>query len=173
MRWLVIGAGGMAGHMLVGYLQKHGAGELFYTARNKNLKGACNWMRAMPRQRRNSSKACRRTSSSIVRDCSMRRPSGGRRILRDQRFAAAPLRRLADRTGARLIQISTDCVFSGARGNYAEHDPPDGQTVYARSKALGEIADPRISPCAPRLSDRRSAPAGSACSNGSRKAGAR
>ncbi|BBI35007.1 dTDP-4-dehydrorhamnose reductase family protein [Cohnella abietis] len=49
------------------------------------------------------------------------------------------LRHLADRVGARLIHISSDCVFSGARGNYVEDDIPDGSTVYARTKALGEI----------------------------------
>jgi len=53
------------------------------------------------------------------------------------------LRHLADRQGARLIHISSDCVFSGSRGGYAENDGPDGTTVYARSKALGEIRDPK------------------------------
>ncbi|MBW5447394.1 sugar nucleotide-binding protein [Cohnella sp. CFH 77786] len=50
---------------------------------------------------------------------------------------------LADRHGARLIHISTDCVFSGDRGNYREDDPTDGRSVYARTKALGEIRDSR------------------------------
>jgi dTDP-4-dehydrorhamnose reductase len=39
----------------------------------------------------------------------------------------------------RLIQVSTDCVFSGARGSYREEDIPDAQDVYGRSKALGEV----------------------------------
>ncbi len=41
--------------------------------------------------------------------------------------------------GARPIHISTDCVFSGRRGNYAETDPPDAEDLYGRSKALGEL----------------------------------
>ena len=39
----------------------------------------------------------------------------------------------------KLIQISTDCVFSGSRGNYRIEDSCDGDTIYARTKALGEV----------------------------------
>jgi len=41
--------------------------------------------------------------------------------------------------GAYLIHISTDCVFSGSRGQYSEDDLLDAQDLYGRSKALGEI----------------------------------
>lgn len=48
-----------------------------------------------------------------------------------------------DRIGARLIHVSTDCVFSGARpiedGPYTEADEPDATDDYGRSKADGEI----------------------------------
>lgn len=40
---------------------------------------------------------------------------------------------------ARLIHLSTDCVFSGSKGNYSEGDPPDSQDLYGRSKLLGEV----------------------------------
>jgi dTDP-4-dehydrorhamnose reductase len=40
--------------------------------------------------------------------------------------------------GVRLIQISTDCVFSGRRGGYREDDLPDPLDLYGRSKLLGE-----------------------------------
>ena len=49
------------------------------------------------------------------------------------------LARLAGIAGARLIQISTDCVFSGSRGNYLESDLPDATDLYGRSKLLGEV----------------------------------
>lgn len=42
---------------------------------------------------------------------------------------------------ARLILMSTDCVFSGNKGNYAETDIPDATDHYGRTKILGEIAD--------------------------------
>lgn len=46
---------------------------------------------------------------------------------------------LADEVGAKLIHISTDCVFSGKKGNYTETDFRDADDIYGRSKALGEI----------------------------------
>lgn len=44
--------------------------------------------------------------------------------------------------GFRLIHLSTDCVFSGRRGNYAETDAPDPEDLYGRSKLLGEVDRP-------------------------------
>ncbi|MBT8558144.1 SDR family oxidoreductase [Polynucleobacter paneuropaeus] len=41
--------------------------------------------------------------------------------------------------GARLIHVSTDCVFAGTKGNYAEDDAPDAGDVYGKSKYLGEV----------------------------------
>jgi dTDP-4-dehydrorhamnose reductase len=42
--------------------------------------------------------------------------------------------------GGRVIHFSTDCVFSGRRGNYREDDPSDADDLYGRSKFLGEVA---------------------------------
>lgn len=53
------------------------------------------------------------------------------------------LARLCHALGARLVNISTDCVFSGRRGSYAESDAPDPVDLYGRSKLLGEVADDR------------------------------
>ncbi len=39
----------------------------------------------------------------------------------------------------KIIQMSTDCVFSGKKGNYNEDSLKDGETFYDRTKALGEI----------------------------------
>lgn len=49
------------------------------------------------------------------------------------------LARLCAVAGARLVHISTDCVFAGTRGNYRESDPSDAQDLYGRSKYLGEV----------------------------------
>jgi len=45
--------------------------------------------------------------------------------------------------GVRVIQVSTDCVFSGRRGAYSESDVPDPVDLYGRSKLLGELDRPR------------------------------
>src|SRR3989304_10286874 len=52
------------------------------------------------------------------------------------------LARLCQATSARLIHISTDCVFSGRKGMYTEDDVPDPEDLYDRSKLLGEVAGP-------------------------------
>lgn len=51
------------------------------------------------------------------------------------------LARYCAKSGARLIHVSTDCVFSGKKGNYSESDSPDAEDVYGRSKLLGEVTD--------------------------------
>ena len=40
-----------------------------------------------------------------------------------------------------VIQISTDCVFSGKTGGYTEDSVPDGTLFYDKSKAIGELND--------------------------------
>jgi dTDP-4-dehydrorhamnose reductase len=50
--------------------------------------------------------------------------------------------RFCDLLGARLIHVSTDCVFSGRRGNYRESDAPDAEDLYGRTKLLGEVDYP-------------------------------
>ena len=42
---------------------------------------------------------------------------------------------------ARLVHLSTDCVFSGRKGNYTEDDVPDAEDLYGRTKLLGEVTD--------------------------------
>ena len=49
------------------------------------------------------------------------------------------LKKISDEIDAKLIHISTDCVFSGEKGNYLETDFRDADDIYGRSKALGEI----------------------------------
>lgn len=51
------------------------------------------------------------------------------------------LKEIADEIGAKLVHISTDCVFSGLKGEYVETDEKDGKDTYAKTKALGEVID--------------------------------
>ena len=41
--------------------------------------------------------------------------------------------------GARFIHMSTDCIFSGRKGNYQENDLSDAEDLYGKSKYLGEV----------------------------------
>jgi len=52
------------------------------------------------------------------------------------------LAQLCKVAGARLIHVSTDCVFSGKQGGYREEDFADAYDLYGRSKFLGEVTYP-------------------------------
>lgn len=51
------------------------------------------------------------------------------------------LGRLCGLAGARLIHVSTDCVFSGRKGLYQESDLSDAEDLYGKSKCIGELHD--------------------------------
>jgi dTDP-4-dehydrorhamnose reductase len=55
-------------------------------------------------------------------------------------FFPRRLAQLCRARGARLIHISTDCVFSGQKGGYREGDLPDARDLYGRTKLLGEVS---------------------------------
>lgn len=52
------------------------------------------------------------------------------------------LARLCELAGARLIHMSTDCVFAGDKGGYCESDFSDAKDQYGRSKYMGEVSYP-------------------------------
>lgn len=52
------------------------------------------------------------------------------------------LARLCELIGARLVHVSTDCVFNGTKGGYRESDQSDAEDLYGKSKFLGEVAYP-------------------------------
>jgi dTDP-4-dehydrorhamnose reductase len=52
------------------------------------------------------------------------------------------LAQICAKYGARLLHISTDCVFSGLTGSYVETDTPDAADLYGRCKLLGEVDYP-------------------------------
>lgn len=53
------------------------------------------------------------------------------------------LAQVCDRWGGRVIHFSTDCVFSGKRGDYQEEDFADAEDLYGRTKYLGEVTSGR------------------------------
>ncbi|MBY4731311.1 dTDP-4-dehydrorhamnose reductase family protein [Cupriavidus pauculus] len=53
------------------------------------------------------------------------------------------LARICAVADARLVHVSTDCVYSGAKGFYREEDASDAKDLYGRSKYLGEVDYPQ------------------------------
>ena len=56
----------------------------------------------------------------------------------------AELASVAESTGSRVIQIATDCVFSGRKGQYLETDAHDAEDVYGKTKSLGEVVSENV-----------------------------
>ncbi len=54
------------------------------------------------------------------------------------------LAKLCTLKGAKLIHISTDCVFSGKKGYYQESDLSDAEDIYGKTKFLGEVGSPHF-----------------------------
>ena len=85
------------------------------------------------------------TAPDVVINCiAVGRPAPADPLRSIQVYSVLPRRlsHLCGLSGARLIQISSDGVFSGSRGGYTEDDLPDANDVYGVSKLLGEISEP-------------------------------
>jgi dTDP-4-dehydrorhamnose reductase len=52
------------------------------------------------------------------------------------------LAKICQQKNIRMIHMSTDCVFSGHRGNYSETDLSDAEDLYGKTKYLGEVDYP-------------------------------
>lgn len=140
MKILILGGHGMAGHVMVKYFTKCTAYNVSFTTRDKqNAKGlyldACDAVMV--------EKIIEAVSPNVIVNCiGLLNEDAARNKLDAYRINGLfphDVRSIADRTGSTLIHISTDCVFSGTRGDYSETDRPDGNSIYARTKALGEL----------------------------------
>lgn len=141
MKLLIIGGNGMAGHMLIRYFREaHSGHEVVYTTRRTDGQGS------LPLDASDADAVLELVqevrpdvivnAAGVLNQDAESYPLSAYKV---NGFLPHWLRYAADTVGARVIHISSDCVFSGARGAYTESDEPDGTSVYARSKALGEM----------------------------------
>ncbi|MCJ8013890.1 SDR family oxidoreductase [Paenibacillus sp. KQZ6P-2] len=140
MKLLIMGAGGMAGHMLVNYFLQQGKHQIFYTTRDPRNTGGYVLDAA-------DFCAAEKIVDTVKPDVIINAIGVLNHFAEQDQINAYiingilphRLYLIAERIGARLIHISTDCVFEGTRGGYHEGDKPDGTSVYALTKALGEV----------------------------------
>ena len=71
-------------------------------------------------------------------------PIGTERAVRVNSLFPHCLARAAGAVGIPVLQIATDCVYSGKAGNYLEDAPHDALDVYGKSKSLGEVPTPAM-----------------------------
>lgn len=143
---LVLGSTGLIGHQVYNYLESRGKYELHDIAYRRKLQ-------------KNTILLNARDESSLVKQIIDIKPKyivncigvlidGSNRDPENAAFLNAymphRLARLADEINAKLIHMSTDCVFSGDKKTpYIETDEKDGRGVYAKSKGLGEVISDR------------------------------
>ncbi|MCL6603763.1 MAG: SDR family oxidoreductase [Paenibacillus sp.] len=143
MKLLILGGNGMAGHMLVNYFRLQGKHHVFHTTRDKRDLGGLHVdaddISGMEKLVEIVSPHCIINAMGVLNQFAEHDKIGAYHV---NGFLPHRLRRAADSIHARLIHISTDCVFEGTRGGYAEEDTPDGTSVYAMTKNLGEVRDP-------------------------------
>lgn len=142
MSILVFGGNGMAGHMLVQYFRQQEEHRVYYTTRDPGdpdglLLDASNFgmMESIIQTVR---------PSVIINAVGVLNQFAEKDKVRAYEINGIlphRLRKAADLVGAKLVHISSDCVFSGTRGGYKERDRPNGTSVYAVTKALGEVVE--------------------------------
>lgn len=138
---LLFGATGMAGHIAYLFLENTGNYDITSVVYRNKLTDNCIVLDVTDKEK--VSEVVRAQKPDYIVNCIgvLIKGSGSHpdnAILLNAYFPHL-LARLADEVGAKLIHISTDCVFSGQKGAYAEDDLRDADDVYGKSKGLGEV----------------------------------
>ncbi len=152
---LIFGATGMLGHTLFSWLSDRRAREVYATVRN--LDGLSKWFspdllsRLKPGVDADNFESIRNVlrdlNPNVIINCIgiiKQLPEAQDPVATIALNALFPhkLARACKEVGARMIHISTDCVFSGKKGNYTENDFTDAEDLYGRTKYLGEVDYP-------------------------------
>ncbi|MEE9614563.1 MAG: SDR family oxidoreductase [Thermodesulfobacteriota bacterium] len=152
---LIAGSTGMLGHVLFRLLSRHAGLEVHGTARSGN--GLSRWFTPALLERVHTGiDACNfdavrsvlaKIKPDVVINCVgiiKQSPEAKDPVASISVNALFPhkLAALCKDAGARMIHISTDCVFSGDKGGYTEDDRPDADDLYGRTKLLGEVVYP-------------------------------
>ena len=154
MKILILGASGMLGNAMIWVLSEKADWQVYGTVRSESSKRlfradiAERLLSGVDVEQHDSlMQAFIRTRPDVVINCVglIKQLADG-----DDPLQAVPinallphrLARLCELSGARLVHMSTDCVFAGDKGGYRESDPSDAMDLYGRSKFLGEVAYP-------------------------------
>ncbi len=156
---MVLGTNGMLGSMLVRRWSEGSTFVLFGGVRRAvapelagKLKGVLNDLDATSfckGERSRLADFIRQNNIAVLANCVgvIKQRAGGQDPVETTTVNALfphQLAQVCSATAARLIHVSTDCVFSGDKGLYSETDTPDAQDFYGRSKALGEVGAPHL-----------------------------
>ncbi|WP_377889537.1 dTDP-4-dehydrorhamnose reductase family protein [Alkalihalobacillus sp. R86527] len=142
MKLLVLGGKGMAGHMIVDYFRQKDGWDVSYTCRDSNSDGGIYLDVLIPSQ---VEELIDHHKPDIVINAigilNQHAEINKTEAFQVNSLLPHQLAKLTKRYGGKLVHISTDCVFSGEKGDYTEVDSKDGTSVYAKTKAMGEVND--------------------------------
>lgn len=138
-RVLVLGSSGMLGSMVYGYLRKNPSLQVVGTTRE--VFDAEAFTSGAPQKQQLDADWVLNCIGVIKPFCKDDDDAGVRRAITVNAMFPHRLAAVAKARGARVIQIATDCVYSGAKGQYLETDAHDALDVYGKTKSLGEVFD--------------------------------
>ena len=142
MKFLVLGCNGMAGHTISLYLKERGHDVLGLDTRKSNYVDSIAGNVFQTEKLRDL--VINGHYDSVINCIGiLNRSAEEKKAMATFLNSYLPhfLAEITEKTDTQIIHMSTDCVFSGKRGQYTEADFPDGATFYDRSKALGELND--------------------------------
>lgn len=139
-RVLILGAGGMSGHVMAEYLSQKPEYEIIRCARSMVTPDT---VQLDVTDFVKTEEVVRERLPDVVINCVGLLVQASQERVDQAILINSYLPHFLSRLGReccfKMIHISTDCVFSGDRGGYLEDDFRDGDTPYARTKALGEV----------------------------------
>ncbi len=142
MKFLVLGASGMAGHTIAIFLQERGHEVVGFARRKLPF---CSTVVGDVRNAESLSALISDGKFDSVVNCvgilNQFAEQDKEQSVYLNAYLPHLLSKLTTGTDTQIIHMSTDCVFSGQRGGYTEGDLRDGNTFYDRTKALGELDD--------------------------------
>ncbi len=142
MKFLVLGATGMAGHIISLYLKEQGHDVTAFSRSHfpycKNINGDAMDNRFVMLMLLDGDYDVVINCIGVLNQACDREHS--RAVYLNSYFPHLIVDILSG-TKTKLIHMSTDCVFSGKSGPYNEDSLRDGETFYDRTKALGEVDD--------------------------------
>lgn len=142
MRFLVFGCNGMAGHIISLYLKEAGHDVLGFARTDSKFVPT---IIGDALEKKDVAEAVLSSECDVVVNCigilNQFAESNKSEAVFLNSYLPHFLVDITSNSSTRVIHMSTDCVFSGAKGSYTESDFQDGSTFYDRTKALGEIVD--------------------------------
>jgi dTDP-4-dehydrorhamnose reductase len=149
MRVLVLGATGMLGSMVTKVLSSHSDLQVVGTTRSfqqkKLLPGKAGW-KYFDAVAFSSINELIRETDWVINCIGVIKPKLERvpQAISINSLFPFELSSAAEREGVKVIQIATDCVFSGEIGGYTEDALHDATDVYGKTKSLGEVLAPNF-----------------------------